>query len=141
MVTKAYANNHPEEYLGRDIFLNFKGDCLISSKDDLVQVRYYDNLKQAVLNRLRTAFGELQLHPNYGCRLHELIGTNSNELTLPMATLHTREALLQEPRIDKIISISPVFRENTQNTVIDIGISVKPIQNLDTLNMIYSVFI
>ncbi len=141
MVLKSYAEEHPEEYLGRDIFLNAKNDIVINSKQDLTQIRYYENLKQAIINRLRTSFGELELHPNYGCRLNELIGTNPNELTLPIAKMHVREALLQEPRIEEIINIKPSFREGTNKQVIDIDIVVKPIKQLEVLNLVYSLFI
>ena len=141
MVSKSYAQLHPEENLGRDIYLTPDADLKINSKDDLSQIRYYDNLTQAIINRLRTSFGELELHPDYGCRLNELIGTNPNDLTLSLAEMHTREALLQEPRIDEIISIVPTFREGTTDTVIDIDVVVKPIMQLETLNLIYSVFI
>lgn len=141
MVSKSYAELHPEEHLGRDIFLGVTSDLAISSKNDLSQVRYSNNLVQAIINRLRTNLGELSLHPNYGCRLNELIGTNPNELTLSLAEMHVREALLQEPRVDEIISISPSFREGMLKTQIDIDIVVKPIYSETYLNLIYSVFV
>lgn len=141
MVTQAQAALNPVEYLGRDIYLDPDSDLVINSKADLSQVRYYDNLTQAIVNRLRTGIGELPLHPNYGCRLHELIGTNPNELTLSVAQLHIRESLLQEPRIEEIENINPTFREGSLNQIIDIDISVKPIKGLETLNMVYSVFL
>jgi len=141
MVTKTEADLNPIEYLGRDIYLNPGSDIVINSKDDLTQVRYYNNLQQAIVNRLRTGIGELPLHPNYGCRLHELIGTNPTQLTLSIAQLHIRESLLQEPRIETIDSINPVFREGTNNQVIDVDITVTPIKGLETLNLVYSVFI
>lgn len=141
MVTQAQADLNPIEYLGRDIFLDAGSDLVISSKSDLSQVRYYDNLTQAIISRLKTSIGELPLHPDYGCRLSELIGTNANQLSLSLAQMHVREALLQEPRVEEIISINPSFRENTNDTVIDIDITVKPIKNLNTLNLVYSVFL
>jgi len=141
MVTQEQAELNPEEYLGRDIYLTPDSDMSINSKADLTQVRYYNNLQQAIVNRLRTGMGELPLHPNYGCRLHELIGTNPTQLTLSVAQLHIREALLGEPRVEEIIKINPIFREGTNNQVIDVDITVKPIKDLEYLNLVYSVFL
>ena len=140
MVTRAEADADPREHLGRDVFLNIHNDLVIDSRQDLAQIRYYDNLSQAILGRLRTHFGELELHTNYGCRLHELIGKNANDLTLSTAQMHVREALLQEPRVDEIESIAASFRDAIK-TIVDIDIRVKPINSLNTLNLIYSLFI
>jgi phage baseplate assembly protein W len=141
MVTQAYASENPEEHLGRDVYLNPDADIVINRNQDLTGIRYYDNLVQAIINRLKTAMGELELHLNYGSRLHELIGTNPNDLTLSIAKMHVREALLQEPRISEINSIKPSFRANSNNQVIDIDLVVTPIKELDTLNLVYSLFI
>ena len=70
-----------------------------------------------------------------------MIGTNPNQLTLSLAQMHVREALLQEPRVEEIVSINPSFRNNTNNQIIDIDITVTPIKGLNTLNLVYSVFL
>ena len=141
MVTKQYAELHPEEYLGRDIFTTSEGDIQINSKDDLTQIRYDECLKQAIINRLKTAIGELTLYPDYGSRLYELIGTQPSELSLSVARMHVKESLLQEPRILEILNITPTFRAGTQDTVIDIDISVSAIRTETVLNLVYSLFV
>jgi len=140
-VTSAQAIADPREYLGKDIFYNVKNDLQVNSKNDLQAVNFYDNLSQAISNRLKTEIGELSLHPLYGSRLPELLGTNADELTLTTAKMHVREALLQEPRIQSIVSITPSFRPQTNRQVLDIAIVVKPIKQLTNLNLIYSLFI
>ena len=53
--------------LGIDIMVNHidDNDVKISPQNDFRVVSYRDNLKQAVLSRLKTARGELTLHPEY----------------------------------------------------------------------------
>lgn len=141
MITESYAQEHPEEYLGRDIFVDAEGDLVITPTKDLAQVRYYDNLKQSIINRLRTQQGELPLHPSYGSRLPELVGAPGNEITLNLIKLRVREALLQEPRIKTIDKVKTYYRPNSNNRIVDIDIEVTPIADLERLNMIYSLFL
>jgi len=141
MVTLEDAESNPEEYLGRDIMLTSLNDISIGTNDDFAIIFYENNLKQAIIDRLRTAQGELTLHPNYGSRLHELLGANSTDDTLVWARMFTREALLQEPRIEKILSVTAEYKEESMGEVIEISISVQPIQDLDKLNMVFSLFL
>lgn len=141
MVTKTYAAEHTEEYLGRDVQLTADEDIKINTKSDLAQIRYDNNLKQAIIHRLKTGIGELELHPNYGSRLFELIGTAPNKLTLQIARAHVKESLLQEPRIAEILRIRPSWADERLKTVIEVDIEVKPIETEETLNLIYEIFI
>ena len=63
-----------------------------------------DNLVQAIINRLLTRRGELATlgHPDYGSRLHELIGELNNLRLRVLAELYIRDCLAQEIRIEKI---------------------------------------
>jgi phage baseplate assembly protein W len=141
MVTAEQAAANPSEYLGRDIILDVEtGDLRINSRDDLQQVRYDDNLKQAIRLRLATAKGSLALHAEYGSRLHELLGVTPSPDVLLLARAHVKDALLQEPRIDRIIKLKAAYRDSLKN-IIDIQLEVQPIEDLDPLNMVYSTFI
>ena len=140
MVTKEYAELHPEENLGRDVALNGRADIFINSKNDLAQIRYDPNLTQAIIDRLKTQIGENTLHINYGSRLYELVGASPDSLSLPTARMHVREALLQEPRIEEIIEITANWRDNNKDSI-EVGITVKPITDLANLNLIYELFI
>ncbi len=66
-----------------------------------------DNLGQAVMMRLLTPCGELEAlgHPEYGSRLHELIGSPNNPVHRNLVKLYILESLAQEPRIQKIIRV------------------------------------
>lgn len=140
MVTKEYAAEHPEEYMGKDIALGDDGDITFGSRNDFAFAEYYDNLKQAIIDRLRTQLGEDELHPNYGSRLYRLIGTKPDDLSLPTAKMHTKEALLQEPRIEEIKEIKATWADNTKRTI-ELEITVKPVKNLPDLNLVYELFI
>lgn len=141
IVTIDEAIVNPLENLGRDLYLNPENDITINSNNNFSTVRYYNNLIQAIIARLKTQIGELSEHPNYGSRLNELIGTVPDDLTLSTAKMYVFESLVQEPRIDEILEITPYFREGSSKTTIDINLVVKPIKQLEPLNLVYSLFV
>ena len=130
-------------YCGIDFRLNNdQDDTMITSNQDFNLITYYDNLKQAIINRLRTGQGSLSLHPNYGSQLNELIGKNGNALILSEARQYVREALLQEPRISRINTIKTNFQEGSNNQIVVIQINVTPIgNNAEALNIIWDFFL
>lgn len=79
-------------------------DFLTSAGGDVVTVSDRENLAQAILNRLLTRKGELAKlgHPDYGSRLHLLIGELNNSRMQGFAALYIRECLAQEPRVQEI---------------------------------------
>ena len=117
-----------------------KGDLRVNSKDDFQRVNFYDNLAQAIRIRLMTAQGSLAMHPQYGSKLYQLLGTNPTDQTLILAKMHVKDALLQEPRVDSILKLTARFRDVLKN-VIDIELQVQPIKSLEPLDMVYSVFV
>jgi len=128
------------EYLGRDIALDETDDVAIGIMDDFRITKWYDNLKQSMINRLRTAKGEIALNPDYGSRLGEIIGTNPNDETLLLAKAYTKEALLQEPRIQEILIVSARYPDVIKN-VIEVSVRVMPIKVTEPLNMVFRLFI
>jgi phage baseplate assembly protein W len=66
------------------------------------------NLGQAIVLRLLTPRGELDAlaHPDYGSRLHELIGQPNTDTTRNLVRLYILEALRAESRIEKILDIT-----------------------------------
>ncbi|MEH2168012.1 MAG: GPW/gp25 family protein [Nostoc sp.] len=97
---------------------------------DLATVKGLDNLAQAIINRLMTRQGELVAlgHPNYGSRLHKLVGEQNNQRSQALAELYIRECLAQESRIAEVLEIifanpKTVFERNT----LKITINLKPV--------------
>ena len=83
------------------------------------------NLAQAIINRLFTRKGELTKlgHPNYGSRLHKLIGEPGNARTMSLAEIYIRESLAQERRIEEITGLSLAFRARRRDrNVLEVGL-------------------
>lgn len=130
-----------EERLGKDVMVDFDiDDVKISASNDLTIAEGETNLAQAVVNRLRTNVGELELHPNYGSRLATIIGEPPTDFTLNLAKRHIREALLQEPRIQTINSIKTSYTDDLRN-VIQAEIEITAIESEQPLNIIWPIFI
>lgn len=97
---------------------------------DFALVSDHDNLAQAVIMRLLTARGELSAlaHPDYGSRLHELIGSQRTETTRNLAKLYVIEALKQERRIAEIVQVT-VGNQPGARFRINIFIQIKPVND------------
>jgi phage baseplate assembly protein W len=95
---------------------------------DLALVAGRDNLGQAILMRLLTPRGELAelAHPEYGSRLHELIGRQNTETTRHLVRLYILESLAQEPRIAKVLEVAVAPSPGTRDRV-DVLLRVQPI--------------
>lgn len=97
--------------MGTDLRLVFSGDGradLAWSDRDLALVRGLDNLAQALTLRLLVQRGELTglAHPRFGSRVHELIGQTLDRPNLDLLRRHVRRALLDDPRVDAIESLT-----------------------------------
>jgi phage baseplate assembly protein W len=127
---------------GKDFRINpDTNDVIINYKDDFNIISYYENLKQAIIHRLKTNQGELRYHPNYGSKLHTLVGQVGNALLLTRARQYTREALLQEPRINTIKTIKAYYKTSLKNEM-GIEITVTPIgSQSNPLNIVYDFII
>ena len=103
-------------------------DIRLGLREDLGLVQGVDNLGQAVLLRLLTPRGELAelAHPDYGSRLHELVGRVNTETTRNLVKLFILESLQQEPRIAKLEEVTVTPSPGRRDRV-DVSIRVKPI--------------
>lgn len=87
-----------------------------------------ENLAQAVILRLLTPRGELAAlgHPEFGSRVHELIGQENNTTKRNLLKLFILEALKLEPRIEKVAELQVAPSPGTRSTV-DVLLRVKPV--------------
>lgn len=87
-----------------------------------------ENLAQAVLLRLLTPRGELAAlgHPEYGSRVHELIGQENNTTQRNLLKLFILEALKLEPRIERVAELKVTPSPGTRSTV-DVLLKVQPV--------------
>lgn len=105
-------------------------DLIASARGDVQTVAGRENLAQAIINRLLTRRGELTRlgHPNYGSRLHRLVGELNNVRTRGLAEIYIRESLAQEPRIQKVVRVAfaPPARGQERDTLY-VAITVQPV--------------
>lgn len=129
-----FESNRDYVGLGADFGVNRNGDI------DLVSGRY--NLGQALLHRLLTRVGELADlgHPDYGSRLHELIGSPNNEETRELVRLYIKECISQEIRVQDIISIRITVPPDNRHAVIA-DITVLPVYTNLPMNLVFPFYL
>ncbi len=95
-----------------------------------------ENLAQAVKIRLLTERGELAAlgHPEFGSRLHELIGRPNTENTRNLVRLYIIEALSAEPRIEKIVRLDVREVPGTRDQL-SVELCVKPVNSTGTVRV------
>jgi phage baseplate assembly protein W len=105
---------------------------------DLLHIDGLDAMTQAVANRLKTRKGELAPlgHPDYGSRHHELMGEPNVQRTRDLIKLYVLQALRDEPRIRRVISVSVVAEHSPPRETVRIDLSVELIDTPEPLNLI-----
>lgn len=95
---------------------------------DFIPREGLENLAQAVILRLLTPRGELADlgHPEYGSRVHELIGQENNTTQRNLLKLFILEALKLEPRVEKVAELKVEPSPGARSTV-DVLLRVKPV--------------
>lgn len=107
------------------------------------------NLAQAIIMRLLTPRGELGPlgHPEYGSRLHELVGRENTATTRNLLKLFILEALQREPRIQPTMDVvvmpgevdPPAPGKGARNVLlasrVDVTIVVRPVGATDTVTI------
>jgi phage gp46-like protein len=114
-------------------------DLISFAGGDLQTVSSRSNLMQAIINRLFTRKGELAKlgHPEYGSRLHRLVGELNNIRIKGLAELYIRQSLSGEPRVAEIIEIS--FSQPSRGddrTMLKTQISLKPAGSDEPLTLV-----
>ena len=110
----------------------------VRGKQDFAAVFAADNLIQAINLRLNARRGDLRQlgHPNYGSRLHTLIGKLNTSSNRKLLEAYTRECLKQEPRIKEIVSITVESSRSEPGRVL-VHATVKPIDSQVPLNLVF----
>lgn len=103
---------------------------------DLGLVEGRDNLGQAVIIRLLTPRGELAAlgHPEYGSRLHEVIGQQNTATTRNLIKLYILESLQQEPRIESVVGVT-VEPDLGRRDLVTVLVRVNPIGEATTVTI------
>jgi phage baseplate assembly protein W len=140
-----------EELLGTDLKLlieirpDFAGigmDLQVTKSGDLKKSHGRQNLGQAILHRLLTRKGELAElgHPDYGSRLHELIGEPNNSRTRDLVRLYAKECIAQDPRIHEIVRLTAGTAADNPHIVL-LDITVLPIKSSVPMNITFPFYL
>lgn len=107
---------------------------------DLAPVAGAENLQQALLLRFLTEVGELAHlgHPDYGSRLHELIGEPNTPGTRDRAKLYALQALTAEPRVAEVRTVA-VTTDPRDRTRIDVQAAVVAVDRATELNLVFPI--
>jgi phage baseplate assembly protein W len=105
--------------------------------DDFKIVEGRPNLSQAVILRLLTPRGELEPlgHPDYGSRLHELIGRVNTETTRHLVKLHILESLQAEPRLEPKKTQVKTTPTLGRRDSVDVTLDVTPVGATDRVTI------
>lgn len=124
---------------GHDLFAT---ERLETGRVDLETLAAEDNLKQALLLRFLSRVGELAPlgHPEYGSRLHELIGELNTPRNRNRAKMYVLQALAQEPRVAEVLRVD-VTTHGADPGRIDIDVDLHPIFSDRVLNLVFPFFI
>ena len=121
----------------RPEYMGLGADISVSNSGDLQIQSGFDNLGQAILHRLLTRKGELGDlgHPDYGSRLHELIGEPNNDRTRDLVKLYTKECISQESRVRDILSLTVNVQKGDLHVVL-LDVTLLPIKSNVPLNLV-----
>jgi phage baseplate assembly protein W len=99
----------------------------VGPREDMGTVGGIDNLAQAVIMRLLTPLGELAPlgHPEYGSRLHSLIGERNTETNRNLIRLYILESLAFEPRVEEVLDVG-IALNPTHRTGVDVTLVLRP---------------
>jgi len=103
---------------------------------DFILIEGRRNLEQAVIMRLLTPRGDLtQLgHPEYGSRVHELIGSGNTDTNRNRLKLFILESLKRERRIEKVKELVVTPSPGRRSTV-DVVLKVIPVEFADVVEI------
>jgi hypothetical protein len=119
------ASHTTEDAIAVDLLLDLNGDLLFNG-DDAELVSGEDNLRQAVINRIRTATDDITAAPRYGLRA-SLVGAKLTEQVSAYMTAHIREQVLLDPRVLDVRDIT-LTRDGSR---VDIGMLVYCINDIE----------
>jgi hypothetical protein len=130
------------ELFGHDLTLvgPLSADLTANSSGDLAMTTGEENIAQALGMRLRVRVGELAGigFPDYGSRLHELLGELNTQRTRLLLLAHARTAVEQDPRVVEVRSATATVPPGERD-VVRLSLDVLLISVPNPLNLVYDV--
>ena len=111
-------------------------DLVGGPSGDLALAVGNSNISQALSLRLMVRLGELAPLglPDYGSRLHELIGQPNNQRTWVIAMGLARTAIEQDPRVKHVLKVEA---QQEEHDVLRINMDIELIQKNTPLNLVF----
>ena len=128
---------------GNDLRLLERGgdfDVTADRAGDLALAEGNENIAQALTLRLLVRRGELGAlgWPNYGSRLHELIGEPNNTRTHTILMGHARAAVEQDPRVREVTGMRAYVLPGERD-VARLEMEISLITENNPLNLVFDV--
>jgi phage baseplate assembly protein W len=135
--------NQRQRFFGNDLRLVERAsglDVARGAGGDLALAEGNENIVQALALRLRVRQGELAGlgWPNFGSRLHELIGEPNTPRTRVKIMAFARGAIEQDPRVAEITNIQTRVLPGERDTV-QLLMDVRLISEATPLNLVFDV--
>jgi phage baseplate assembly protein W len=131
-----------EQLFGNDLRLEERasGLDLVTAIDDLALARGNDNIVQALTLRLMVRRGELAPlgWPDYGSRLHELIGEPINARTQMKLMAFARSAVEADPRVLEVEDVRTQVLESERD-LLRVHLEIRLIEQPNPLNLVFDV--
>lgn len=130
-----------ERLFGKDLELYGRGgafDLRPGRAGDLGLARGNENIVQALILRLRVRRGELGPlgWPDYGSRLHELIGEPNTSRTHIRLMAFARAAIEEDPRVAELVEVGARVPPGERD-VVRLAMDVRLIDESNPLNMVF----
>ena len=105
---------------------------------DLALAAGNDNIIQTLQVRLKVRKGELAPlgWPNYGSRLHELIGEPNTNRTRVILMAHARDAIEQDPRVAEVSEVQARVLPG-ERSVVRLDMEIRLIDQPTPLNLVF----
>jgi len=128
--TQMATSTDPNRLFEADLLLT---DGLLSFDDnDLSTVSGVANLTQSLRHALDTRSSEIIRHPEYGCRVYELLGVKGIDVSSALGREFVSGTLLRDERVERVSDASASLSGDTLRIVAKANpITGRPI-NLDT---------
>ena len=113
-------------------------DLFPTDERDLGLARGNDNIVQALILRLKVRRGELARlgYPDYGSRLHELIGEPNTPRIHQKLMAFAREAIEPDPRVREVTEVRAAVLEREE---VRLFMEIQLIDSPNPLNLVYDV--
>lgn len=140
MAERAELWGHDLELTGVTGDVDVGTDLAASPAGDLRLTTGETNIVQALAMRLRVRRAELARlgYPDYGSRLHEMVGQPNNERTRIQLMAYARAAIEQDPRVAEVRTVTATVLPGERD-VVRLSLDVLLISEPNPLNLVHDV--